>query len=98
MIFCCDRKAKMYEILEEQGFQLTGCVSSECVVEAGQLLGVQLMLAGSLGRFGNLNIIDLRIIDVETSAIIRSISHEFEGRKELLFTSGLNQAISILFE
>ncbi|MBF0433628.1 MAG: hypothetical protein HQK83_20280, partial [Fibrobacteria bacterium] len=31
---------KMKEILEEQKFQVSGCISSECLVEIGQLLGV----------------------------------------------------------
>ena len=32
-------RAAMEEILTEQGFQLTGCTSSECAVQAGQLHG-----------------------------------------------------------
>ena len=74
-------RAKMDDILKEQEFQLTDCTSNECVVEVGQLLGVQLMLAGSIGRFGNLNTIEKRIIDVQTGKIVRSASQEILGEK-----------------
>ena len=89
-------RAKMDQILKEQGFQLSGCTSDECVVEVGQLLGVQLMLAGSIGRFGELNIIDMRIIDVETSKIVKSTSYEIKGEKEILLTTGVGMALNDL--
>lgn len=34
-------RGMMEEVLQEQGFQQTGCISEECVVEVGQLLGVE---------------------------------------------------------
>jgi len=89
-------RAKMDEILKEQGFQLSGCTSDRCVVEVGQLLGVQLMLAGTIGRFGELNIIEMRIIDVETSKILRSTSYELSGAKELLLTQGVSLVLNEL--
>ncbi|MCM8782600.1 MAG: CsgG/HfaB family protein [Candidatus Omnitrophica bacterium] len=54
---CLDRN-RMEEILKEQGFQQSGCTSDMCAVEAGQLLGVQKMLTGSVGKFGKLFTID----------------------------------------
>lgn len=89
-------RAKMDLILNEQGFQLSGCTSNDCVVEVGQLLGVQLMLAGSIGRFGNINTIELRIIDIETGKIIRSANLELYGEKELVLTQGVNSVLNIL--
>ena len=38
--FIIVERSKMNAILEEQGFQMTGCTSEECAVEAGKLLGV----------------------------------------------------------
>ena len=38
-------RGKAEEILKEQAFQQTSCVSSECTVEVGALLGVQYMIA-----------------------------------------------------
>ena len=45
-------RSQMQEILEEQGFQQTGCTSDECAVEVGKLLGVQNMITGSIGKIG----------------------------------------------
>ena len=39
-------RGKMDKIINEMGFQLSGYTSSECIVEAGQILGVQLMAGG----------------------------------------------------
>jgi curli biogenesis system outer membrane secretion channel CsgG len=39
---------QMDEILNEQGFQQSGCTSSECAAEVGALLGVQNMVSGSI--------------------------------------------------
>ena len=46
-------RGNMEAILKEQEFQLSGCTSSEYVVELGQLLGVQKMLSGSVGKVGS---------------------------------------------
>ena len=59
----------MVEILKEQGFQQTGCVSNECVVEIGALLGVQQMISGSIGRVGETYTIDIELISVQTGEI-----------------------------
>ncbi len=91
-------RAQMDEILKEQGFQQSGCVSSECLVEVGKLLGMQFMLTGSVGRFGNLNIIELRIVDIETGKIVKSATYDFEGEKELLLSSGIRMSLTQLLQ
>jgi|GEM_PF-1005400 len=63
-------REKMEEIAKEVGFQLSGCTSSECVVEAGRIFGVQRMVAGSLDKLGSLYVINLRMIEVETGEIV----------------------------
>ncbi|UCH63606.1 MAG: DUF2380 domain-containing protein [Fidelibacterota bacterium] len=82
----------MLQILQEQDFQMTGCTSDECAVEVGQLLGAQFMLAGSLGRVGSTWTIDMRIIDVETGAAIRSASYDTRGEIDQVLTEGLGAA------
>jgi curli biogenesis system outer membrane secretion channel CsgG len=69
----------MLEIAQEQGFQLTGCTSSECVVQAGRMLGVQKMVAGSLDKLGELYTINLRLINVETGKIDTVASDDYRG-------------------
>ncbi len=70
---------KMNAVLEEQGFQQSGCTSVECAVEIGQLLNVQAMVAGTLGKIENLYSINLRLIDVEKGTIIKTATRDFEG-------------------
>ncbi|MDP8207575.1 MAG: PEGA domain-containing protein [Candidatus Electryonea clarkiae] len=62
----------MEEILSEQGLQMSGCTSDECAVEVGRLLGVEGIIAGSIGKVGNTHSIILRHINVETGAIVNS--------------------------
>ena len=41
-------RSKVDEILKEQGFQKTGCTNSDCAVEVGQLIGVKVIIVGSI--------------------------------------------------
>jgi len=77
-------RSNMESVLEEQGFQMSGCTSSECAVEAGKLLGVQKMVTGSVGKLGEIYNINLRLFDVETGEIEKNISQKHEGSKEEL--------------
>ena len=52
-IYIVLERGKMDEVLKEQGFQQTGCVTSECAVEVGRMLGVQQMVSSSLTRIIN---------------------------------------------
>jgi hypothetical protein len=83
----------MEAILVEQSFQQTGCTSDECLVEAGKLLGVQKMLAGSVGKFGTVYTIELRIIDVQSGKIEASATYDYRGEMEKLLLEGCTQAI-----
>ena len=42
-------RGQMSEILNEQGFQQSGCTSAECAAEVGALLGVKNMISGAFG-------------------------------------------------
>lgn len=86
-------RSRMEDIFQEQGFQQTGCTSNECVVEAGKLLGVQKMLAGSIGKFGTVYTLDLRLIDVETGRIESSSSYDYQGAMENLLTAAVETAL-----
>ena len=82
-------RGQMEQILQEQNFQLTGCTSQECAVEVGQLLGAQRMMIGSIGKIGQTFTVDLRIIDVETSAIDKSASYDIRGEIDQMLTEGM---------
>lgn len=72
-------RGRMQNILDEQGFQMTGCTSTECAVEAGKILGVEQMLSGTIGRIGTLYTIDVILINTETSQIIKSLTRDYTG-------------------
>lgn len=71
---------KMSDLLKQQNFNLSdNCNSAECAVQIGQLLGVEQMIAGDIGKLGATWTIDLRQIDVETGKIILTKSKDFKG-------------------
>ena len=86
-------REKTEEILDEQGFQLSGCTSSECLVEAGKLLNVELMLGGSISKVGDYYSIELRIIDVETGEILSVASVDIQGNIGKVLVEGIKQAV-----
>ena len=77
---------QMDEILNEQGFQQSGCTSSECAAEVGALLGVQNMVSGSFGKLGNSYTIDAKMFSVETGATICTVSKTYKGPVDNLLT------------
>ncbi len=72
-------RTQMETILEEQGFQQSGCMTNECLVQAGLILGVQQMVGGTVGKIGDSYAIDLRLFDVETSEIIKAVTRNYQG-------------------
>jgi TolB-like protein len=77
-------RGNMETILQEQGFQQTGCTSQECIVQVGKILGVQKMVSGNIGQLGKKFIIDLQITDVQTGKIEKIETEEFIGEIENL--------------
>lgn len=82
----------MEEILLEQDFSLTGCITDECAVTVGQLLGAQFMLAGSIGKVGSTWTVEMRIINVETGAIEKTAFYDTQGAIDLMLTEGMAAA------
>ncbi len=75
--FLVVERERMNEILQEQGFQQAGdCSSDACAVELGRLIGVNNMIAGSVGRLGQTYTSTVRLIDVETGEIIARASDD----------------------
>ncbi len=73
-------RGMMEEVLQEQGFQQTGCTSEECAVEVGQLLGVQNMIGGSIGRVGETFTIDVRMISVQSGISLVTKQKTYAGK------------------
>jgi formylglycine-generating enzyme required for sulfatase activity len=62
-------RGNMDKILKEQAFQMTGCTSKECAVEAGQLLGVGKIVVGSVSIIGKTYLLSLSLVNVETGKV-----------------------------
>jgi hypothetical protein len=73
-------RAEMENILKEQGFQRTGACDESCLVEAGQLLGVDRIIAGTIGNVGGLWTFSLRMINVATGEILYTVNEDYEGQ------------------
>ena len=71
---------QMQEVLKEQGFQSSGaCTDEACLVQMGQLLGVQALVTGSLGKVGSMFMVNVRMIDVRTAKIVKVVSVDVKG-------------------
>jgi TolB-like protein len=66
-------RASMKEILAEQSLQESGCTSSECKVQIGQLLNAHRVISGSIvNEDGDLHV-SVKILDVENAKIINFV-------------------------
>ena len=89
-------RGKVEEVLQEQGFQQTGCTSDECAVEVGMLLSVQNIVLGSISKVGSTFSVNAKIVDVQTGEIIKTASYKFRGLIDDLLVSGMAAVASEL--
>ena len=82
--FTVIERAQIEPVLKEQGFQQSGCVSSECAVEAGKLLGVDQIVTGSIGKIGSYYTVSARMIDVQTGEVLKNSSRDISGSIDLI--------------
>jgi len=76
-------RAQINDILKEQGFQNSGaCTDEACLVQMGQVLGVEEIITGSIGKLGGLFLVNLRSIDVANGKIITILSEDVPGSLE----------------
>ena len=85
---------RMNDLLWEQGFQQTGCTSTECVVRVGQLLGVDRMITGSIGKLGRLYTLYLQVIDIEKGRIIQSQVEDCDCPIETVLTQSIRNIVN----
>jgi hypothetical protein len=67
---------KMNKILEEQGFQLSGCTSNKCAVEIGKIIGVKKIIVGNVDKVGSIYSLNIRMVDIETGQIDNIVSED----------------------
>ena len=79
-------RENMQEIMGEQVFQASGvCDDNACYVEMGEVLGVEKIIAGSIGKLGNTYSLTIKMIDVETSENDKIITDRKKCSEDDLF-------------
>lgn len=86
----------MNEILNEQGFQQSGCTSNECAVEVGKLIGVLQMVTGSVAKIGRVFTLNIRLIDVETGKVLNTATEDCQCAIEEVLTNSVNKVAQAL--
>jgi len=86
----------MNVILAEQGFQMTGCTDQKCIVAAGQILNAAQVVAGSIGKVGNVYTVSARMVDVETGRIVSTATYDHEGNIGELLKLGMRNVAKAL--
>jgi len=89
-------RGQMETILKEQGFQQSGCTDQSCLVEMGQLMGVERMAAGSVGKIGNMFLVSVRMIDVAKGQILATAEEERDGSIEEVLKSAIPAVVQAL--
>ena len=89
-------RERVGEILEEQGFQQSGCTTAECAVEVGQLLGTEKIITGSISKVGNVFSVSSRIINVESGEIYKMSNYDYQGEIGQLLMTGMSIAVNKL--
>lgn len=90
--FRITEREMMKAILDEQEFQLSGCTSSECVVEVGQLLSVEYMIAGEVTKTFDLYSLHVRLISVESGEVLAQVVEDYEGAARDFITGTVRNA------
>ncbi|MFH1761512.1 MAG: CsgG/HfaB family protein, partial [bacterium] len=87
---------QMRLILEEQGFQQSGCVEENCVVEVGQLIAVTKIVTGSISKVGGIYSVNVKMLDVSTGKIEENTVEDCDCPIEKVLTTSLKQLASKL--
>ena len=95
-IFEVVERSMMEEILNEQGFQMTGCTSTECLVEVGRLLGAQNMVGGSISKVGTIFSVSARLVDTESGRLLAVSDYDLKGEIGDMLTVGMKQVALLL--
>lgn len=81
-------RAALSRLLEEQKLSMSGLVDTAQMVSAGKVTGVQGFLFGTASKEGETFVLDLKLVDVETSAIIFARKFTGEPHSKGRFAAG----------
>jgi TolB-like protein len=62
-----------------QDQQVLDCDDTACLVKIGDALGVLLLVAGNIGKVGEMYVINLKLINIEKAEVQNRISEKYQG-------------------
>lgn len=71
-------------LLGEEGVDIAGCISDECLSEVGRRIGIDLIVVGSIGRVDSITSLNFKIIDARSGSVTTRISEQYSSISELL--------------
>jgi len=95
-VFRVINREDMQEIMGEQMFQNSGlCDEKGCLVEIGNVLSVEKIISGSVGKIGSTYSLTIKQINIETSENDKIINYVKKCSKEVLFDLIRNAALEL---
>lgn len=77
-------------ILNELEFSNSGCTDESCQLEIGKLLQAKNMIVGSMGAVGDSQILNIKLVDVETGETLNTASKLYNDMNAMIAdTSGM---------
>jgi formylglycine-generating enzyme required for sulfatase activity len=73
-------RSQMDKIYDQFQTQDSGCTDVQCAVEFGKMLSVQRIVISSVGQVEDTYTVTVRLVDVESSRVIRSVSRKHGGK------------------
>lgn len=80
----------------EQRKQMMNCSDSSCVAELADSLGVDFVLAGTVGRLGEYTVLNLQLVSAKTGVAVGSVSEKFHQRSEAALLEAVPPAVTSL--
>lgn len=69
-------RSEMKSVLGEMDFQHSGVCDHTCAVEMGEVLGVDRMITGTVGKVGSIFTINTKMIDIRTGEILLVVNED----------------------
>jgi len=66
-------------LLSEQGFQQSGCTTTQCLIEIGKIINVKMIVTGSVNKVGTIYSANAKMINVETGEIVKMAKYDHTG-------------------
>jgi len=82
--------------LEEERVKITGCADDSCLVEIGGALGVNLLVASSVGAVGDRFLLNVKILDVSTAKVLKRTSEALDDDQAKLIDAIKRAAAKVI--